>query len=166
MDADELRAKHGQIIRAEIGGAELVFFPMSVAYATELSERLNRAPEIALEMALAACREHCGIGVEQFDEVAEWAPLAFSAETGVCGQLLELASIALAESVKTAIRKWRSSGRQLGAVAEALLAFKAHTGGPASADALAGALHIAEHFDTQKALYRLHLSFMRGLSRK
>jgi len=165
VDLDELRAQHGQVIRAEVGGRELVFVPMSIAVATEVAARLNRAPEVALATAIDACRACYRGDATAFDETADFYPLAFSAEQGVCEQLLDLASNEIAESVKQGIRAWRGAGRQLGAVAESLLAFKAYSGGPASAKALAGALHVAEHLDTLKGLYRLHVSFMKALGR-
>lgn len=166
VDWDGLKLDHGPLVRVELGGRELAFRQLTPDEAEALADRFDRAPELALTCALEACQTCCVAGCEHFEEVADAYPLAFSVESGVCETLLKLASDKLAASIKKAIRDWRGADRQLGQVAQALLAFKAYQGGVASPEALAGALHIAEHFDTTKGLYRLHLSFMRAMGKK
>lgn len=134
--------------------------------AQEVATRLDRAPELALNTAVAAVRACCVTELDAFDEAAKNFPLMFSAERGVCSTLLSLASSELAAQVKEGIARWRHSERQLGAVAEDLLAFSAYKGGIASAHELAGALHWADHFDTTKAQYKLLLSFMRSMGKR
>jgi len=175
IDLDDARAEHGRLIRVDLRGREYVFRPMALDEAQRVAERLDAAPEVALSTAIAAVRE-CYLATQVddgyrsdtalFEEAAENFPLAFSAERGVCARLLRLASEQLADQVKEAISRWRGSERQLGSIAEDLLAFKEHQGGQASAKALAGALHVAEGLDTLKGLYKLHLSFMRALGKR
>lgn len=166
---DDARALHGRLVLVDLRGRELAFRPMRATEAQDVAAKLDRAPEVALSTALAAVRE-CWIADPDepgaFEEAADNFPLAFSAEAGVCAQLLKLASEELAAEVKEAISRWRQSDRQLGIIAEDLLAFQEHKGGQATAKALAGALHWAELVDTTKGLYKLHLSFMRSLSKR
>lgn len=176
VDLDSLRLEHGKLVRVDLGGRSFAFRPLHTEEAEAIAERLERAPELALDTAFEACRECC-VGVFEgdralddpraaLDEAADLYPLIFSAETGVCDKLLTLASEALAKRIKDAISRWRKSDRNLGMVAESLLAFQAYRGGQASAEAMAGALHMAEHLDFAKGLYRLHLSFMRALGKR
>jgi hypothetical protein len=139
---------------------------MGIDEAQGVADRLDRAPDAALTTAVSAVRLCCVSPLDEFDEAAVNFPLAFSAEKGVCFSLLELASTDLAASVKAGISRWRHSERQLGIVAEDLLAFKAYTGGNATASQLAGALHWAEHIDTQKALYKMIRSFLEAMGRR
>lgn len=178
MDLDSLRLEHGKLVRVDIGGRSFAFRPMTSDEAEAVADRLERAPELALDTAFEACSDCC-VGVfegeparaledpqKALDEAADLYPLIFSAETGVCDRLLTLASDALAKRIKDAISRWRKSDRNLGMVAESLLAFQAYRGGQPSSEALAGALHMAEHLDFTKGLYRLHLSFMRALGKR
>jgi hypothetical protein len=160
------RSEHGKLIRVDVYGREYIFRPMGLDEAQAVATKLDRAPEVALSTALDAVRACCVTDIAEFDEAADNFPLAFSAERGVCSRLLALASSELADQVKEAIGRWRHSGRQLGSVAEDLLAFQAYKGGIAEPKALAGALHWAEHFDTSKAQYQLHLSFMRAMGKR
>jgi hypothetical protein len=163
---DAARAEHGRLVTAEVRGRAYVFRPMTVAEALDVAQRLERAPAVALPTAIDAARACCLNDPAEFDEAADNFPLAFSAESGVCEQLLKLASEDAAAAVKGALSRWRNAERQLGVVAEDLLAFKAYTGGVAGEKEIAGALHIAEHLDTMKGLYKLHLSFMRALAKR
>lgn len=165
-DYEALRAQHGKLVRVTLGEAELVFRPMSIDEAAACARRIDATPDLALTIAHEACLACLLSDVKAFHKATDEYPLAFSPDTGVCERLLELASAEMAASSKAAIRRWRNAGNQLGSVAESLLAFKAYTGGAPDAKALAGALHIAEHIDTMKGLYKLHLSFMRSLSKR
>jgi hypothetical protein len=166
VDWDGLKLAHGQLVHLELDEHKLAFRQLTPDEAEALYDKLERAPELALQIALDACALCCVAGAEHLEEVTDSYPLAFSSESGVCEMLLKLANDALAASIKKAIRNWRAADRQLGQVAQNLLAFKAYTGGVASPEALAGALHWAEHLDTTKGLYKLHLSFMRALAKR
>jgi hypothetical protein len=119
-----------------------------------------------LDLEVEACRACCVAGLEAFDEAVDRYPLAFSAESGLCQTLLKLASDKIAADIKAGIKRWRASERQLGTVAESLLAFQAYKGGNPDPKELAGALHLAELLDYVKGTYRLHLSFMRAMSKR
>jgi hypothetical protein len=166
IDLDDARAQHGKLIRVDLYGREYVFRPMSVTEAQGVADRLDNCPSAALSTAISAVRACCLGEVALFDEAAENFPLAFSAEGGVCSTLLAMASDELAAQVKAAISRWRHSERQLGVVAEDLLAFKAYTGGTAGTQELAGALHWAEHLDYTKATYKLILGYMKAMAKR
>ncbi len=163
---DEARVAHGRLIQVDLRGRVLFFRPMGLDEAQATATRLDRAPSAALTTALAAVRKCCVSDLQEFDEAAENFPLAFSAESGVCATLLAMASDELSANVKEAIARWRTSERQLGVIAEDLLAFKAYTGGVADAKTLAGALHVADLIDTTKGLYKLHLAFMNAMGKR
>lgn len=166
IDFEDARAEHGQLIRVDLRGREFVFRPMGLDEAQAVAIKLDRSPQAALDTAINAVRACVLSDLEEFDEASENFPLAFSAERGVCAQLLKVASDELALQVKQAISRWRHSERQLGVMAEDLLAFQAYKGGIAGEKELAGALHWAELIDTTKGLYKLHLSFMRSLAKR
>lgn len=166
VDIAEARAEYGRLIQVDLRGREYIFRPMSADEAQAVATRLDRVPEVALSTAIAAVRACCLSPLDEFDEAADNFPLAFSAERGVCSQLLQMASEEIALHVKQAISRWRASDRQLSTIADDLLAFQTYKGGAAGPKQLAGALHWAELIDTTKGLYKLHLSFMRALAKR
>jgi hypothetical protein len=166
VDWEALKLEHDTVIRVTLGDRELGFRPLRPDEAERLVARFERCPARAIDIAFEACRDCCVAGAESLDELADQYPLAFSAETGICERLLQLASDHVASEIKQAIRSWRGAERQLGKMAQSLLAFKAYQGGPPSAEVLAGALHLAELIDTVKGTYKLHVSFMRALGKR
>jgi hypothetical protein len=154
------------VTRLEVGGVSLLFRPMGPDEAAAVAQAIGDAPEFALETAIKACEVCCTQGAECFAAVADEYPLVFAIDGGLCETLLTAASEAIAANTRLALKQWREGGRNLGAIATSLLAFKAYKGGAASAEALAGALHWAEHFDYQKSLFKLHLSFMKSMAKR
>lgn len=158
MDLDELRAKHRTVTVLEHEGRVAAFRGMTVDEAREVSDQLKAAPDLAYPLAIKACLQ-CLIGGETaFAEILEAAPLAVDFDEGLAGRLLEAASDVAKASVAEALRKFRHSDRNLGQMADNLLAFKAYAGGAPSSGAQAGALHIAEAIDALKATLKLQLA--------
>lgn len=167
MLAEELRAKYGTTFRLEAAGFEAHFRPMTFDEARTLSKQIERAPEIAFQLGIAACQACIVNGAEHFDALVEVAPLAFDLDgPGLAATLLSNACSAAAANARAAVQRWRQADRNLAEVAESLLAFKAFTGGEPSPAARAGALHLAEAFDHQKGLFKLVLGYMRAVSKK
>lgn len=164
-ELDELRARHGPLTIVESEGRTVAFRAMTAAEALTLQTRLRATPELALTIAVEACRACLVTLPADFDAMLDATPLVFDLEDGVCGRLAKAASDAAAAEVKAAVSGWRGAERQLGRTAQHLLAFQAYSGGPPTADELAGALAVAEGLDTLRGLFKLHYSFMKALAR-
>lgn len=164
MDLEALRAKHGTVFSLEAGGTVAAFRPMTIEEARLLGKQIARAPGAAFELGVAACQACLLDG--DFDAMLDAAPLAFDYDDGLTGHLMAHASQTAHDNAKEAVRRWRSSGRNLAEVAESLLAFKAYTGGEPSPAARAGALHAAEGLDNLTGLFKLVLGYMRAMSKK
>lgn len=165
MDLDALRLKHGQLTTLEVGGWRVVFRPMPIEDARELGRLSEAAPHLAFELGLAAVQRCLVAGADDYAQIAEHYPLALDIDGGVLERLLKQSSAQAHATVKLAINKWRAADRNLADVAEQLLAFKAYVGGEPSANARAGALHIAELSDSVKGLFKLHLAFMKSMAK-
>jgi hypothetical protein len=165
-ELDELRAKHGTLLTVTIDGRSASFRRMSVDEARDLSARLALAPDLGFELAVQACRTCLVTEPADFVALLDLAPLAFDFDEGLCGRMLKLASEEAHATAKAAIKSWRAGERNLAQTATNLLAFKAYVGGSPSASAYAGALAVAESFDTMKGLFKLHLAFMKSLSKR
>ena len=163
LNLEALRAKHGTVFSLEAGGLTAVFRPMGIDEARLLGKQLDRIPELAFELGIAACQACLLEG--DFDALLDAAPLAFDLDSGLAGRLMAHASQAAHAGAKEAVRRWRASGRNLAEVAESLLAFKAYTGGEPSPAARAGALHAAEAADNLTGLFKLVLGYMRAVSK-
>lgn len=166
VDLDALRLKHGQVLTLEVGGWRAAFRLMTVEEARELGRLIDAAPDLAFDLGIGACATCLIDGAADFQSIAEHFPLALDVDGGLLGQMLERASKEAHDSVRAAIKKWRAADRNLAEVAEHLLAFKAYAGGQPSPAARAGALAAAEGLDALKALFKLHLSFMKSMSKK
>ena len=158
------RREHGKLIAVEVGGAQLRFRPLTLAEATRFARDTRLDPEDATELALALCEACCVAG--DFAASSEAFPLAFAGADGVADALLKDAADSCAADIKSGIARWRGADRNLGQVAQSLLALKAYAGGPVDAATFAGALHVAEWLDTTKGLFRLVSSFMKALSKR
>lgn len=165
-DFDALRAQHGKCFRLEVGGAAMLFRHMTTDEASAVAQRIEACPAISLNTAIDACEACCVGGKALFLTASDEYPLVFSVDGGLCETLLRAASEAVAETTRQALKTWRESARNLGSMAGSLLAFQSYRGGPPSADALAGALHWAEHLDYQKNLFKLHLNFMKAMGKR
>lgn len=163
MDIEALRAEHGLVFSLNAGGLDATFRPMTIDEARRLGKQIDRVPELAFELAVAACRA-CHIAGD-FEGLLDVAPLALDLDEGLAGRMLAHASTEAHASAKAAVHRWRSSGRNLAEVAESLLAFKAYTGGEPTPAARAGALHAAEGLDHLTGLFKLVLGYMKAMSK-
>lgn len=165
-ELDALRAQHGPLTIVADGASEAAFRAMTSAEAQTLEARLRATPELAYAHAIEACRACLVSATADFELLLESSPLAFDlGEDGLCGRLARAAADAASDEVNAAVSRWRAADRQLGRTAQHLLAFKAYAGGPPSADAMAGALAMAEGIDTLKGLFKLHHAFMKAMAR-
>lgn len=163
---DELRALHGPLTVVDHDERPACAFrAMTAAEALTLERRLRATPDLSYALAVEACRACLVSDPAGFEAVLDAAPLAFDFEGGLCGKLSAAAVDAAAAETKAGVASWRGAGSQLGRTAQHLLAFKAYQGGPPSADAVAGALAVAEGIDTLRGLFKLHHAFMKALSR-
>lgn len=165
MDETSARLQYGRVVVVELDGHELLFRPLTPAEAARAADSVTKAPEIAVETALATCEAAC-LTPEPFVQLADNYPLAFSGEDGVFGELLRLAQGDAVVRVKTGARLWKAADRNPGKMAENLLAFKAYQGGDWGEKEFAGALTIAEWMSSTKGLFQLFLALMKSLSRK
>lgn len=148
-------------LTAKVGGHTLVFrLPDSVETAAHL-EALKVTPDDGLEASHALCERLLVSG--EWAEVAEQYPLSVDQ---IVPQLFQAASDEARRQVQAAVRRWKTAETNLGRIAENLLAFKAYNGGDASEKAFAGALHVAEWFDSTRGLFRLCHGYMKGLRRR
>jgi RecA/RadA recombinase len=97
--------------------------------------------------------------------VRHLSPFAFF-DDGALGELLRQAGLDSRARVKAAAGLWKASDRNLGRIAENLLAFKAYTGGDFTAEQFAGAMTIAEWMSSTKGIFNLFLSLLKALSKR
>jgi hypothetical protein len=166
FDIDAARVKHGQVLVLETGGRTAVFRRMSIEEARELAATVMQVPELAFELGHSAARACLLSDAADFEVIAAETPLAFDYDGGLLDKLLAIASAESAAAAKDAVRRWKSAERDLGKAAENLLAWKAYAGGTPSPAAFAGALHVAEGIDSVKSLLRLHIGFMKAMSKR
>lgn len=164
LDVAALRAKHGRLLEADVGGHRLYFRPLTAPEANALARQINLAPELGFELALDACAGAFLGPPEQYAELSDSFALAFAADDGVCGRLLADADADARAIVKAGIARWKRSERNLGAQADALLALLSYRGGEVGEKQLAGALHVVQALDTVTALFKLHLNFFKSMA--
>jgi hypothetical protein len=166
VDEVQARLEHGRVVVVELDGREVLFRPFTPAEAARVSVRLLAHPEEAVDLGLAACEAALLSPRETFLELAERWPLAFTADDGVLGELIRQAQSSARDRVQRAARLWKTSDRNLGRIAENLLAFKAYTGGDYTAEQFAGAMTIAEWMSSTKGIFNLFLSLLKALSKR
>lgn len=160
---EELRARYPRLLEVELDGRCLAFRPLTPFEADGLLTALSKL-EGGMELRLAAARSCCVHGAEHFDALVEDYPLTFGED--VVRELLDMARGDARMTIQGAKTLWQQGSKNLGHVAEALLAFKSYTGGDWTKEQFAGALHIAELLDTQKGTFKLVLGYMKALSRR
>ena len=148
-------------ITAKVGGRTLVFRLPTSAETAEHLAALKSTPDDGLEVSLALCERLLESG--DWAEVADQYPLAVDQ---IVPALFNAANDEAKRQIQAAVRRWKTAETNLGRIAENLLAFKAYNGGDANEKAFAGALHVAEWFDSTRGLFRLCHGYMKGLRRR
>lgn len=166
MDEAQARLEYGKIVAVELDGHEVLFRPFSPIEAVRISARLLAAPAEAVENSLTALQPALLTPLEDFLELADRYPLAFTADDGVLGELIRNAQAAARDRVQRGARLWKASDRNLGRMAENLLAFKAYTGGDYTPEQFAGAMTVAEWMSSTKGIFNLFLALLKGLSKR
>lgn len=166
MDESRARLEYGKIVSVRLDGREVLFRPLTPLEARRVSIRMLAAPEDALDTALAACESALLSDPGEYRALVDEYPLAFSGDDGALGELLRTAQLDARVRVKTAAGLWKASDRNLGRIAENLLAFKAYTGGDFTAEQFAGAMTVAEWMSSTKGIFNLFLSLLKALSKR
>jgi hypothetical protein len=161
-----IRLEYPRVLEVEIDGVILAFRPLRPSEADALVAQLERIRGSGgpMELNLGTVRRVCVHGQEHFDALVEQYPLTFSED--ILEELLKMARAHARMTIQGARAKWMQGSRNLGHTAEALLAFKAYEGGDFSDEQFAGALHLAELIDTQKATFKLLMAFFKSLSKR
>lgn len=166
MNEVEARLEYGKVVVVEIDGHELLFRPLKPSEAERAAKLITADVENAVETSVEVCRNALLSDPSVFDQVLEYAPLMFSGEEGIIGELLKLANSEFSLRVKTASSLFKRGERNYGLIAENLLAFKAYQGGDYTAKEMAGALHIAEWMSSTKGIFLMFQSLLKALSKK
>jgi|SRR5688572_24691982 len=149
-------------VTATVGGRALAFRLPTSAESEEYLAAAKRAPGASLVAAdelLTKCAEDPAAWAAAADEY----PLAVDE---LLPALFREATKAARGEVRAAIRRWRHADTNLGRMAENLLAFKAYAGGDPDERTFAGALLVAEWFDSTRRTSRLLEGLIKGLSRR
>lgn len=167
MDEARARLEYGKVVTVEFDGEDLLLFrPLTPLEATKASTRILAAPEAALETGLEVCKAALLSCPGTFERLVDMYPLAFTGDDGVLGELIRLAQGEARIRVKSGAGLWRASDRNLGRMAENLLAFKGYAGGDYTAEQFAGAMTIAEWMSVTKGIFNLFLSLLKALSKR
>jgi hypothetical protein len=166
VDETQARLEYGKVVVAQLDGHELLFRPLTPGEATKASARLVAAPEDALDFGLSIVESALLSDPDDFRRLVDQYPLAFTGDDGVLGELLRQAQAAARSRVKAGAGLWRASDRNLGRMAENLLAFKAYSGGDYTAEQFAGAMTVAEWMSCTKGVFNLFLSLLKALSKR
>lgn len=166
MDEDRARAEYGRVVAVELDGREVLFRPLTPSEAARASRELLARPADAVDVGLAWCETALLSDRADFLALADRYPLAFTGDDGALGELIRQAQAAARERVQRAARLHKASDRNLGRMAEHLLAFKGYTGGEYTAEQFAGAMTIAEWASSTKAIFNLFLALLKGLAKR
>lgn len=166
MDEAQARLEYGKVVAVQLDGREVLFRPLTPLEARRISLRMLAAPADALDTGLAACESALLTDPTDFAALADQYPLAFSGEDGALGELLRSAQSDARARVRSAAALWKASDRNLGRIAENLLAFKAYNGGDFTAEQFAGAMTVAEWMSSTKGIFNLFLSLLKALSKR
>lgn len=166
MDEAQARLEYGKVVAVELDGHEVLFRPFTPLEAARLSAQLLTHPSEALDLGLAACERALLSEPETFRKLADSCPLAFTADDGALGELIRNAHAAARDRVQRGARLWKASDRNLGRMAENLLAFKGYTGGDYTPEQFAGAMTVAEWMSSTKGIFNLFLALLKGLSKR
>lgn len=166
MDEAQARLEYGKVVVVNLGGREVLFRPFTPLEAIRVSAQLLTCPSEALELGLAACRSALLSDPAEFDALADAYPLAFTADDGALGELIRNAQAAARDRVQRGSKLWKVSDRNLGRMAENLLAFKAYAGGDYTPEQFAGAMTVAEWMSSTKGIFNLFLALLKGLSKR
>jgi hypothetical protein len=166
VDEAQARLEYGRIVAVELDGREVLFRPFTPLEATRVSAQMLTQPSEALELGLAACERALLSDPEAFRELADRYPLAFTGDDGALGELIRNAQLMARDRVKRGAGLWKSSDRNLGRMAENLLAFKSYTGGDYTPEQFAGAMTVAEWASSTKGVFNLFLALLKGLSKR
>lgn len=94
IDFLQLKAKYGDLVVIDIDGHTLAFKRLSKAQLTDLKKRVNKTPDLVIEVTINACEFNCVYGAEHFKEASDKYPLAFCGNEdtkGVIDVLMDLA---------------------------------------------------------------------------
>lgn len=160
------RREHGQLVVVDFEGEEVVFRPLSSREAHAVVAATSATPEDSLDIALATCRACCLSDLGAFDRLSQIYPLAFSGDSGVIGELIDLARGAAVLRVKDGVGFWRRAERNTGRMAENLLAFKSYQGGDYTPEQFAGALTVAEWMQVTKGIFNMFSALLKALARR
>jgi hypothetical protein len=162
----QARLEYGKVVAVEIDGHELLFRPLTPSEATKVSARMLAAPGEAIDAGLETVRAALIGDPSLFLQLVDRYPLAFTSDDGVLGELIRLAAVESRARVRSGAGMWRASDRNLGRMAENLLAFKGYTGGDYTAAEFAGAMTVAEWMSATKGIFSLFLSLLKALSKR
>lgn len=166
MDEAQARLEYGKVVAVELDGREVLFRPLAPIEAVRISARMLAEPAEAIEVALAALQTALLSPLEDFLDLADRYPLAFTSDDGALGALIRNAHAAARDRVQRGSRLWKASDRNLGRMAENLLAFKAYAGGDYTPEQFAGAMTVAEWMSSTKGIFNLFLALLKGLSKR
>lgn len=166
MDATQARLEYGKIVAVELDGHEVLFRPFTPLEAARTGAQMLACPEEALDLGLAACERALLSSLDDFRALADRYPLAFTSNDGALGELIRNAQNTARDRVQRGAKLWKASDRNLGRMAENLLAFKAYTGGEYTSEQFAGAMTVAEWMSSTKGIFNLFLSLLKALSKR
>jgi hypothetical protein len=164
LDRARAQLEHGRLVEVAVGEYSLVFRPLTPREAATLTAALERVPELTVQLCADAARACCLSPDEDFEAALDEFPVALT--DALAGELLKQAHEVERAIVRAAVARWKRSERDLGAVARNLLAFKAYAGGDADEATFAGALAVAEWFDSAKALAKMFSGLMKALAKR
>lgn len=90
----QLKIKYGELVVIDLAGHTLAFKRLSRGQLTELKKRINKQPDLVIEVTINACEFNCVYGAEHFKSLSEFYPLAFCGNEdtkGVIDVLMDLA---------------------------------------------------------------------------
>lgn len=94
IDFSELKAKYGDLVVIDIGEKTLAFKRLTKSQLTDLKKRVNKTPDLVIEVTINCCEFNCVYGAESFKELSDRYPLAFCGNDdtkGVIDALMDLA---------------------------------------------------------------------------
>lgn len=86
-----LKEKHGRLAAMELDGKLMAFRPFDRAQVVDVRKKVNKAPDLAIDIMINCVKFNCVHGVEHFDDLAREYPMAIAGLDGLSDTLMEMA---------------------------------------------------------------------------
>lgn len=100
----QLKVKFGDLIVIDIEDKTLAFKRLSRGQLTDMKKRINKTPDLVIDITINSCEFNCVYGAEHFKDLSDRYPLAFCGNEGSKGVIDALMDLARGGAAGPTIR--------------------------------------------------------------